>query len=60
MEIERYASIYSLMREMKKDLFGVETNNPTDEVSLLSLQLTNFNFSSECKKISTNKWKKIN
>jgi len=50
MEIERYASIYSLMREMKKDLFGVETNNPTDEVSLLSLQLTNFNFSSECKK----------
>jgi len=60
MEIERYASIYSLMREMKKDLFGVDTNNSTDEVSLLSSQLTNFYFSSECKKINTNKWKKIN
>ena len=48
------------MREMKKDLFGVDTNNPTDEVSLLSLQLTNFNFSSECKKINIDKWKKIN
>ena len=60
MEIERYTSICSLMREMKKDLFGVDTNNPTDEVSLLSLQLTNFNFSSECKKINIDKWKKIN
>ena len=48
------------MREMKKDLFGVDTNNSTDEVSLLSSQLTNFYFSSECKKINTNKWKKIN
>jgi hypothetical protein len=45
---------------MKKDLFGVDTNNPTDKVSLLSLQLTNFDFLSECKKIDTNKWKKIN
>jgi hypothetical protein len=60
MEIKRYFSIFFLVREMKKDLFGVDTNNPTDKVSLLSLQLTNFGFLSECKKIDTNKWKKIN
>ena len=60
MEIKRYSSIYFLMREMKKDLFGVDTNNPTDEGSLLPSQLINFDFSSECKKIDTNKWKKIN
>jgi hypothetical protein len=60
MEIKRYFSIFFLVREMKKDLFGVDTNNPTDKVSLLSLQLTNFDFLSECKKIDTNKWKKIN
>jgi len=60
MEIKRYSSIYFLVKEMKKDLFGVDTNNSSDEVSLLSLQLTNFNFSSQCKKIDTNKWKKIN
>ena len=60
MEIKRYSSIYFLMREMKKDLFGVGTNNSTDEVTLLSSQLTNFYFSSECKKINTNKWKKKN
>ena len=60
MEIKRYSSIYFLSREMRKDLFGVDTNNSTDEVSLLSSQLTNFYFSSECKKINTNKWKKIN
>ena len=60
MEIKRYSSIYFLVREMRKDLFGVDTNNSTDEVSLLSLQLTNFDFSSECKKININKWKKIN
>ena len=60
MEIRRYSSIYFLVRDMKKDLFGVGTNNSTDEVSLLSSQLTNFYFSSECKKIDTNKWKKIN
>ena len=60
MEIRRYSSIYFLVRDMKKDLFGVDTNNSTDEVSLLSSQLTNFDFSSECKKINTNKWKKIN
>jgi len=60
MEIKRYPSIYLLVREMKKDLFGVDTNNPTDRESLLSAQLINFNFSSVCKKIDTNKWKKIN
>ena len=60
MEIKRHSSIYFLVREMKKDLFGVDTNNSTGEVSLLSSQLTNFYFSSECKKINTNKWKKIN
>ena len=60
MEIKRYSSIYFLMREMRKDLFGVDTNNSTDEVSLLYSQLTNFDFSSVCKKIGTNKWKKIN
>ena len=60
MEIRRYSSIYFLVRDMKKDLFGVDTNNSTDEVSLLSSQLTNFYFSSECKKINTNKWKKKN
>ena len=48
------------MREMRKDLFGVDTNNSTDKINLLSLQLTNFDFLSECKKIGTNKWKKIN
>jgi len=60
MEIKRYSSIYFLVREMKKDLFGVDTNNPTDEVSLLSSQLTNFDYLSVCKKINTDKWKKIN
>jgi len=45
---------------MKKNLFGVDTNNPTDKVSLLPLQLINFDFFSECKKIDTNKWEKIN
>ena len=60
MEIKRYSSIYFLVREMEKDLFGVDTNNSTDEFNLLSSQLTNFNFSSECKKINIDKWKKIN
>ena len=59
MEIKRYLSIYFLMRKIRKDLFGVDTNNSTDEISLLFLQQTNF-VSSECKKIDTNKWKKIN
>jgi hypothetical protein len=60
MEIKRYPSIYFLVREMKKDLFNIDLNNPADEFSLLSPQLTNFNFSSECKKINIDKWKKIN
>ena len=60
MEIKRYSSIYFLVREMRKDLFGIDTNNPTDEISLLSLELINFDFLSECKKINIKKWKKIN
>jgi len=46
------------MREMSKNLFGADANNPTDKVSLLSSQLTNFDFSSVCKKINIGKWKK--
>jgi hypothetical protein len=61
MEIKRYSSIYFLVRDMKKDLFGVDTNNSTGEVSLLSSQLTNFYFSSECEKSTLiNGRKKIN
>ena len=45
---------------MRKDLFDVDANNSTDEFSLLSTQLTIFNYLSECKKININKWKKIN
>ncbi len=44
MEIKRYSSIYFLVREMRKDLLAVDTNNSTAEVSLLSPQLTNFDF----------------
>jgi hypothetical protein len=58
MEIKRYTSIFFLVREMRKNLFVIDTNNSTGEVSLLSSQLTNFNFSSECKKININKWEK--
>jgi hypothetical protein len=60
MEIKRHYSIYFLVRDMRKDLFDIDTNNSIDENSLLFLQLTNFNFSSECKKINVDKWKKIN
>jgi hypothetical protein len=60
MEIKRFHSVCFLKREMKKDLFDIDTNNPTDDFSFLSPQLTKFDFSSECKKINTNKWKKIN
>jgi len=60
MEIKRYPSIYFLVKEMRKDLFSVDVNNSTDKVCLLSPQLTNFDFLSECKKIDINKWKKIN
>ena len=60
MEVKRYPSIYFLVREMRKDLFGVDTNNSVNEVSLLVLQSTNFDFSSTCKKNDINKWKKVN
>ena len=60
MEIKRFISICFLKKEMKKDLFGVDINNPTDEFSLLSPQLTNHDFSSECKKIDIDKQKEIN
>ena len=45
---------------MRKNLFGIDTINSTDELSLLFSQLTNLEFSSECKKINIDKWKKIN
>jgi hypothetical protein len=60
MEIKRYPSICFLVREMKKDLFNIDLNNSADEISLLSPQLTNYDFLSECKKINVDKWKKIN
>ena len=60
MEIKRYPSIFFLVREMKKDLFNIDLNNSADEISLLSPQLTNYDFLSECKKINVDKWKKIN
>ena len=44
MEIKRYTSINFLIIEMEKDLFGVDINNLTDEVSLLTSQLINFDF----------------
>ena len=55
MEIKRFHSVCFLKREMKKDLSDIDTNNPTDDFSFLSPQLTKFDFSSECKKINTNK-----
>jgi hypothetical protein len=48
------------VKEKKKDLFDIDTNNSADEVTILSSQLTNFDFLSECKKINIDKWKKIN
>ncbi len=60
MEIKRYPSICFVVREMKKDLFNIDLNNSADEVNLLSQQLTNFYYLSECKKIDLNKKKKIN
>jgi hypothetical protein len=60
MEVKRYISRFFLVREMKKNLFGIDTINSTDELSLLFSQLTNLEFSSECKKINIDKWKKIN
>ena len=60
MEIKRYPSICFLVREMKKDLFNIDLNNSADEISLLSPQLINFDFLSECKKINIDKRKKVN
>ena len=50
MEVKRYISISFLVREMRKNLFCIDTINSTDELSLLFSQLTNLEFSSECKK----------
>jgi hypothetical protein len=60
MEIKRYPSICFFVREMKKDLFNIDLNNSANESSLLSLQLTTYKYSSECKKINIDKWRKIN
>jgi hypothetical protein len=60
MEIKRYSSIYFLVREMKKDLFGIDANNSTGTSRLLSTRLIHFYFLPECKKVNINKWKKIN
>ena len=60
MEIKRYPSICLVVREMKKDLFNINLDNSSDEFSLLSPQLTNHDFSSECKKINIDKCEKVN
>ena len=61
MEIKRYSSVGLFVSDMKKDLFNINLNNSTDdEFSLLSPQLTIHEFSSECKKINIDKWRKIN
>ena len=61
MEIKRYTSINFLIIEMEKDLFGVDINNPTGELNLLSLQLINLVFNQSVKKsISINGRKLIN
>jgi hypothetical protein len=60
MEVKRYPSFCYLVREMRKDLFCIDLNNSADELSLLSPLSTIYISSSECKKINTDKWKKIN
>ena len=50
MEIKRYPSIYFLLSEMRKDLFGGGTNNSADEFSLFFSEFKNSRSSSECKK----------
>jgi hypothetical protein len=61
MEIKRYPSIYFFLRDMKEDLFNIDLNNSADdELSLLSPQLKIHEYSSECKGININKWRKIN
>ena len=60
MEIKRYISVCFFKKEMRKDLFNIDLNNSSDEHSLLSPQSTFSVYSSECKKINIDKWKKIN
>jgi len=60
MEIKRYTSLSFLIREMKKNLFNIDLNNSAGEYNLLSPQLTNRVFSSECKRIDIDKLRKIN
>ena len=60
MEIKRYSSIGLFVSDMKKDLFNINLNNSADEFSLLSPQFTIHKFSSECKKINIDKWRKVN
>jgi hypothetical protein len=50
MEIKRYSSIYFLVREMRKDLSGVDTDNSTDVFSLFFSELANSSSSSGVKK----------
>ena len=60
MEIKRYSSIGLFVSDMKKDLFNINLNYSADEFSLLSPQSTIHKFSSECKKINIDKWRKVN
>jgi len=60
MEVKRFLSVCFLKREMKKDLFNIDTNNSTVRFSSMFAQLTCFDNSSECKKINIDKWKKTN
>jgi|TARA_B110000914_G_scaffold87405_1_gene76828 hypothetical protein len=54
MEIKRNLSIYFLVKEMRKDLFVIDKNNPTDEDSLFA-KLKILNFNQSVKKINDNK-----
>jgi len=61
MEIKRFSSICFLKREMRKDLFNIDLNNSGDENTLSFSQLRIYvKYSSECKKIDKNKWKRNN
>ena len=59
MEIKRFTSICFLKREMRKDLFNIDSNNSADRFALLSPQ-SNRKFFSECKKINLDRLRKIN
>ena len=49
------------MREMRKDLFNIDLNKSGDENTLSFSQLRIYvKYSSECKKIDKNKWKRNN